>query len=125
MKEVFDTIQDPANGSPLNSLVATQVASYDAPDDTTLVINLNHPYFGILNAVKTGFWRIVNIETRDALGPDVYGQTEIDGSGPFTLDRVHPRRQGDREPPKRRLRGFDHARTIRTRARPTSTVSAG
>ncbi|MGI9658209.1 MAG: ABC transporter substrate-binding protein, partial [Gaiellaceae bacterium] len=90
IKEEFDVIQDPASGSPLNSLVVTQVASYEAPDDTTFVINFNHPYFGILNAVKTGFWRIVNMETRDRLGPDDYGLTELDGSGPFTMTEFTP-----------------------------------
>ena len=90
IKEVFDVIQDPANGSPLNSLVNGNVTDYEAPDDTTLIINLAHPYFGIMNVVKTGFWRIVNIATRDRLGPDSYGQAEIDGTGPFTLKEWTP-----------------------------------
>lgn len=94
IKEVFDTIQDPASGSPLNSLVVTQVSGYDAPDDTTLVVHLNHPYFGFLNVVKTGFWRIVNMATRSELteadGTITYGNSVIDGTGPFTLTEFTP-----------------------------------
>jgi len=84
IKEVYDTIQDPASGSPLRSL-ADPVASIDVPDPTTLVINLKHPYYGLLGVVETGYWSIVNIETRNELGAEEYGKQEIDGSGPFTF----------------------------------------
>jgi peptide/nickel transport system substrate-binding protein len=94
IKEEFDVIQDPASGSPLNSLVVTQVSSYEAPDDTTLIVNLNHPYYGILNVIKTGFWRLVNMETRNELteadGTITYGNSVIDGTGPFKLVEFTP-----------------------------------
>lgn len=83
IKEVYDAIADPESGSPLRT-IQEPVASYEAPDDTTLVVNLKHPYFGILNVLRTGYWRIVNVETRNRLGED-YGKQEIDGSGPFTF----------------------------------------
>ena len=100
IKEVYDTIQDPESGSPLASLAAP-VASIEVPDPQTLVVNLKHPYYGLLGVVETGYWSIVNIETRSALGAEEYGQQEIDGSGPFTFvewvpgDHVTVRRWDD------------------------------
>jgi len=83
IKSVYDTIMDPASGSPLASLFSP-VASVDAPDATTLVINLKNPYYEIYNVVSTGYWAIVNTARRAELGED-YGKQEIDGSGPFTF----------------------------------------
>lgn len=53
VKAVYDGIADPKNGSPLGS-VWGPVQSTQAPDDTTLVINLKHPYYDIFNVIKTG-----------------------------------------------------------------------
>jgi peptide/nickel transport system substrate-binding protein len=83
IKAVYDGIADPKNGSPLGSVWAP-VASTDAPDPTTLVIKLKHPYFDLFNIVKTGYWDIVNMAFRAQLG-DKYGQQGVDGSGPFQL----------------------------------------
>jgi len=83
IQEVYETIQDPKSGSPLGSL-ASPIAGYETPDDTTLIVKLNHPYYDLLNVVKTGYWRILNIETRTRLGED-YAKNEVDGSGPFTF----------------------------------------
>lgn len=83
IKAVYDGIADPKNGSPLGSVWAP-VASTDAPDATTLIIRLKHPYFELFNIVKTGYWDIVNMAYRAQLG-DKYGQQGVDGSGPFTL----------------------------------------
>ncbi len=83
IKAVYDGIADPKNGSPLGSVWAP-VASTDAPDPTTLVIKLKHPYFDLFNIVKTGYWDIVNMAYRAQLG-DKYGQQGVDGSGPFQL----------------------------------------
>ena len=83
IKAVYDGIADPKNGSPLGS-VWVPVASTDAPDPTTLVIKLKHPYFDLFNIVKTGYWDIVNMAFRAQLG-DKYGQQGVDGSGPFQL----------------------------------------
>ncbi len=88
IKAVYDGIADPKNGSPLGS-VWVPVASTDAPDDTTLVIKLKHPYFDLFNIVKTGYWDIINMAYRTQLG-DKYGQQGVDGSGPFTLTEWVP-----------------------------------
>lgn len=84
IKDVYDTIQDPKSGSPLASLFAP-VASTEAPDETTVVLTMKHPYFEALNVVKTGYWDIVNTATRAKVGAAEYGKKEIDGSGPFTF----------------------------------------
>src|SRR5437899_1897485 len=88
IKAVYDGIADPKNGSPLGS-VWVPVASSEAPDDTTLVIKLKHPYFDLFNIVKTGYWDIINMAYRTQLG-DKYGQQGVDGSGPFTLTEWVP-----------------------------------
>jgi peptide/nickel transport system substrate-binding protein len=88
IKAVYDGIADPKNGSPLGS-VWVPVASTEAPDPTTLVIRLKHPYFDLFNIVKTGYWDIVNMAYRAQLG-DKYGQQGVDGSGPFTLTEWVP-----------------------------------
>jgi peptide/nickel transport system substrate-binding protein len=88
IKAVYDGIADPKNGSPLGS-IWVPVASTEAPDDTTLIINLKHPYFDLFNIVKTGYWDIVNMAFRAQLG-DKYGQQGVDGSGPFTLTEWVP-----------------------------------
>ena len=88
IKAVYDGIADPKNGSPLGS-VWVPVASTEAPDPTTLIIKLKHPYFDLFNIVKTGYWDIVNMAFRKQLG-DKYGQQGVDGSGPFTLTEWVP-----------------------------------
>src|SRR5438874_13614280 len=88
IKAVYDGIADPKNGSPLGSVWAP-VQSTDAPDATTLIIKLKHPYFDLFNIVKTGYWDIVNMAYRTQLG-DKYGQQGVDGSGPFTLTEWVP-----------------------------------
>src|SRR6267142_464764 len=88
IKAVYDGIADPKNGSPLGS-IWVPVASTEAPDATTLIINLKHPYFDLFNIVKTGYWDIVNMAYRKQLG-DKYGQQGGDGSGPFTLTEWVP-----------------------------------
>ncbi len=88
VKEVYDTIKDPVSGSPLASLFAP-VETIEAPDEKTLVLNMKHPYYEVLNVVKTGYWAIVNITTRTELGAE-YGQQVIDGTGPFTFEEWVP-----------------------------------
>lgn len=88
VKEVFDTIQDPESGSPLRILF-DPVEGTEAPDSRTIVLKLKHPYFEVLNVVKTGYWRIVNIQKRKELGQE-YGQREVDGSGPFLFEEWVP-----------------------------------
>ena len=88
IKAVYDGIADPKNGSPLGSVWAP-VQSTDAPDATTLIIKLKHPYFDLFNIVKTGYWDIVNMAYRAQLG-DKYGQQGVDGSGPFKLTEWVP-----------------------------------
>jgi peptide/nickel transport system substrate-binding protein len=88
IKEVYDLIKDPNSGSPLRVLF-DPVTSIEAPDETTVVLNMAHPYYEVLNVVKTGYWRIVNVQKRQELGQE-YGQKEIDGSGPFTFGEWVP-----------------------------------
>jgi peptide/nickel transport system substrate-binding protein len=83
IKGVYDAIKDPANGSPLSALFIP-VASIEAPDETTLTLTMEHPYYEVLHVVKTGYWCIVNMATWTKLGTD-YGQQVIDGNGPFTF----------------------------------------
>jgi peptide/nickel transport system substrate-binding protein len=84
IKEVYDAIADPKSGSPLHSL-QEPVARTLAPNDTTLVLRFKHPYYNVFNVVQTGYWAIVNTQTRNKVGPTKYGQKVIDGSGPFTF----------------------------------------
>jgi len=84
IKEVYDAIADPKSGSPLRSLWAP-VARTLAPNDTTLVLRFKHPYFNVLNVVQTGYWAIVNMQTRNKVGATEYGKKVIDGSGPFSF----------------------------------------
>ena len=48
-----------------------------------------HPYYEVLNVVKTGFWAIANIETRNELA-EQYGQSGVDGTGPFLFGEWVP-----------------------------------
>ena len=88
VKEVYDAIKDPANGSPL-SVLFTPVEAIEAPDASTLVLKLSHPYYDVLNVVKTGYWAICNIVARTEAG-EAFGQTTIDGTGPFTFKEWMP-----------------------------------
>lgn len=88
VKELYETIQDPASGSPLSTLF-TPVESIEAVDERTLVLNMAHPYYEVLNVVKTGYWAIANNETRTAEG-EAYGQSAVDGTGPFLFQEWVP-----------------------------------
>src|SRR5215207_7376320 len=88
VKEVYDAIMDPVNASPLGSLF-TPVESIEATDERTLVLYMKHPYYEVLNVVKTGFWAIANIETRNELA-EQYGQSGVDGTGPFLFGEWVP-----------------------------------
>ena len=88
VKEVYEAIQDPANGSPLSTLF-TAVEKIDAVDERTLTLTMSHPYYEVLNVVKTGYWAIVNIATRTELGLE-YGQRGVDGTGPFLFQEWVP-----------------------------------
>jgi peptide/nickel transport system substrate-binding protein len=84
IKEVYDAIADPKTGSPLRSLWVPAVKETLAPDPTTVVLKLSHPYADVFNVVQTGYWAIENMKVRNKLGLD-YGKKVIDGSGPFTF----------------------------------------
>jgi peptide/nickel transport system substrate-binding protein len=84
VKGVYDTIKDPASASPL-ALLFEPVASIDAPDATTVVLNFSAPYADIFNVISTGYWAICNTAFRAEAGTDVYGRQKVDGSGPFTF----------------------------------------
>jgi peptide/nickel transport system substrate-binding protein len=88
VKEVYEAIQDPANGSPLSTLFSP-VESIEAPDDRTVVLTMAHPYYEVLNVVKTGYWAMANIETRTAEA-EAYGQSAVDGTGPFLFEEWVP-----------------------------------
>ena len=88
VKEVYEAVMDPANASPLGSLFSP-VESIEAVDERTLTLTMAHPYYEVLNVVKTGFWAIPNIETRTELGAE-YGQSGVDGTGPFLFQEWVP-----------------------------------
>jgi peptide/nickel transport system substrate-binding protein len=88
VKEVYDAIKDPKNASPLGVLF-TPVTSIEAKDEKTLVLGMAHPYYEVLNVVKTGYWAIVNIQTRQKEG-DKFGQSVVDGTGPFLFKEWIP-----------------------------------
>jgi peptide/nickel transport system substrate-binding protein len=88
VKEVYEAIMDPANGSPLSTLF-TPVETVEAVDERTLVLNMAHPYYEVLNVVKTGYWAIANIATRNELA-EAYGQSGVDGTGPFLFQEMVP-----------------------------------
>ena len=50
---------------------------------------MSHPYYEVLNVVKTGYWAIANIETRTELA-EQYGQSGVDGTGPFLFEEWVP-----------------------------------
>jgi peptide/nickel transport system substrate-binding protein len=84
IKEVYDAIADPKTGSPLRSLWVPHIKQTLAPNPTTIVLKLSHPYYDLLNVVQTGYWAIENMKVRTKLGND-YAKKTIDGSGPFTF----------------------------------------
>jgi peptide/nickel transport system substrate-binding protein len=88
VKELYEAIQDPANGSPLSTLFSP-VETIEAADDRTLILHMAHPYYEVLNVVKTGYWALVNMETRKEAG-DAYGQSVVDGTGPFLFQEWVP-----------------------------------
>ncbi|MDF2760203.1 MAG: extracellular solute-binding protein family 5 [Thermomicrobiales bacterium] len=88
VKEVYEAVMDPANASPLASLF-TPVESIEATDERTIVLGMAHPYYEVVNVVKTGFWAIANIETRNELA-EQYGQSGVDGTGPFLFGEWVP-----------------------------------
>jgi peptide/nickel transport system substrate-binding protein len=88
VKELYEAVMDPANASPLGSLFSP-VESIEAVDERTLRLTMAHPYYEVLNVVKTGFWAIANIETRNELA-ESYGQSGVDGTGPFLFQEWVP-----------------------------------
>lgn len=88
VKEVYEAIMDPANGSPL-SVLFSPVEAIEAVDDRTVTLTMAHPYYEVLNVVKTGYWAIANIETRTELA-EAYGQSGVDGTGPFLFQEWVP-----------------------------------
>jgi peptide/nickel transport system substrate-binding protein len=88
VKEDYEAVKDPANASPLGSLFSP-VDKIDAKDERTVVLTMSHPYYEVLNVVKTGFWAIANIDTRKKLAAD-YGKSGADGTGPFLFEEWVP-----------------------------------
>ena len=61
-----------------------------APDASTVVFHLANPYADLPYVLAaSGFTSIFNKKTRDQLG-ERYGQSQVDGTGPFTLKTVVP-----------------------------------
>jgi peptide/nickel transport system substrate-binding protein len=85
----FQDIKD--NGS--LAIFFAPVETIEAPDERTVVLNMSHPYYDVINVVDTGYWSIFNARLRSELEeaePGTYGQQQIDGSGPFTFDEWVP-----------------------------------
>src|SRR5262249_27133113 len=79
---VFSAIINPKSGSPQIAMWAP-VKKVVAKDPQTVELTLKHPYANLPNVIATGYSRIVNMQTRNKLGPVDYGKKVIDGSGPF------------------------------------------
>jgi peptide/nickel transport system substrate-binding protein len=73
--------------------LAAPVDTYEADGDT-VIMRMKNPWIGALGPHKTGYWRIININTwRELGGTDVdstYGTETADGTGPFTHEEWVP-----------------------------------
>jgi peptide/nickel transport system substrate-binding protein len=73
--------------------LAAPVDTYEAEGDT-VIMRMKNPWIGALGPHKTGYWRIININTwRELGGTDVdstYGTETADGTGPFTHEEWVP-----------------------------------
>ena len=88
VKELYDGIMVPENGSPLYTLFSP-VEEIEAADERTLVLRMSHPYYEVVNVVKTGFWAVANFDTWTEMGTE-YGQSGADGTGPFLFEEWVP-----------------------------------
>lgn len=85
---VYTAIKDPKSGSPLGVLM-TPVETIEAKGEKTVVLTFSHPYYNILNVVKTGYWAIVDMQSRAKAG-DAWGTSTVDGTGPFSFKEWVP-----------------------------------
>lgn len=73
--------------------LAAPVDTYEA-DGNTVIMRMSNAWVGALGPHKTGYWRIININTwRDLGGTDVestFGTETADGTGPFTHEEWVP-----------------------------------
>jgi peptide/nickel transport system substrate-binding protein len=66
------------------------IASTEAPDDTTLILNLEARNNELLINLASGFGAMLNESFVEEAGAD-YGTLKVDGTGPFKLDNWAPR----------------------------------
>ncbi|MXX63872.1 MAG: hypothetical protein F4Y75_06085 [Acidimicrobiia bacterium] len=78
--------------------LASPVDTYEA-NGSEVVMKMKNPWVGALGPHKTGYWRIVNINTwkEHSIGEDgninaasIYGTELVDGTGPFTHEQWVP-----------------------------------
>ena len=73
--------------------LAAPVDTYEA-EGNTVIMRMSNAWIGALGPHKTGYWRIININTwRDLGGTDVdstFGTETADGTGPFTHEEWVP-----------------------------------
>lgn len=73
--------------------LAAPVDTYEADGDT-VIMRMKNAWVGALGPHKTGYWRIININTwKDLGGTDVestFGTETADGTGPFTHEEWVP-----------------------------------
>jgi peptide/nickel transport system substrate-binding protein len=73
--------------------LAAPVDTYEA-EGNEVVMKMKNPWIGALGPHKTGYWRILNVNTwKDAGGTDAestYGTELADGTGPFTHEEWVP-----------------------------------
>jgi len=86
-KYTYDYILDPANKARLQSTLAENIASVEAPDDYTLKVTTKAPYAFFLQDLNR--IPIFSKEVRDKLGPDKFAKTPI-GCGPFIFTEYKP-----------------------------------
>lgn len=74
--------------------LASPVDTYEADGPDTMVMRMQNAWVGALGPHKTGYWRIINIETwKEAggtSGDSNYGTEIADGTGPFTHNEWVP-----------------------------------
>jgi len=81
----YERLRDPAVGSPASNLL-TDIASIDAPDDTTVIFTLTQPNTEFLLNLASRWSLIVKAGTTDFSA----GNISNVGSGPFVLESYLP-----------------------------------
>lgn len=88
VKFSLERVADPSTASPWIALVQS-MSSIDTPDDHTVVVHLAAPDRLFLLNMANPSIAILNAEFTTSVGDD-YGQSDVDGTGPFKLVSRNP-----------------------------------